>query len=93
MRRTFWFGAGAATAVYVSRKVRRASERVMPPGLADQMLAWRAGLRVLVDDVRVATAEREAELRHSLELADLAEPARRPPMLAGAVGQPFSDVA
>jgi hypothetical protein len=88
MRRTFWFGAGAATAVYVSRKVRRASERVMPAGLADQMLAWRAGLRVFVDDVRAGTAEREAELRRALEVS---EPARRPPML-GATTQ-YSDVA
>jgi hypothetical protein len=91
MRRLFWLGAGAAGGVYLSHKVRRATERVMPPGLADQLLAWGAGLRVLAEDVRAGTTEREAVLRQTLGLAEL--PERRPLLPAAPERRRYPDVA
>ena len=91
MRRTFWFGAGAASAVYLSRKVRLATERMTPAGLADRMLAWGTGLRVFVDDVRTGTAEREAELWQALELGD--HPRRPPVLVRGTRARGDADVA
>ena len=90
MRRMFWLGVGAAGGVYLSHKARRATERVMPAGLADQMLAWGTALRVLADDVRVGTGEREAELRQTLGLDP---PGRRPMLAACPERRRYPDVA
>ena len=64
--RLLWFGAGAATAVYASSRLRRTADRFGPQGITDQLSAVGAGMRYLAGEVRAGMAERERELRASL---------------------------
>lgn len=70
MGRVFWFAAGAAATVYVRTRLRRAVDRVTPHGLADQVSAARAGLRLFADEVQAGMADRERQLRESLGVDD-----------------------
>jgi uncharacterized protein DUF6167 len=63
-----WFGLGAASAVYASRRLHRAARRLTPLGLREQAAALGAGIRCLRAEVKTGMAEREAELRGSLGL-------------------------
>ena len=78
--RLFWFGAGAAAAVYTRSRVRRTTERLTPEGLSDQLSAAAAGLRFFATEVQSGMAERERELRASRGLPQ----AVRPMLLASA---------
>lgn len=78
--RLFWFGAGAAAAVYARSTVRRTTERLTPQGLSDQLSAAAAGLRFFATEVQSGMAERERELRASRGLPQ----AVRPMLLASA---------
>ncbi|QWC85262.1 hypothetical protein KLP28_00220 [Nocardioidaceae bacterium] len=69
MGRGLWFVAGAGTGVYAMVRARRLAEAVTPEGLADRVGALALGARLLADDVRAATATREAEIRAELGLA------------------------
>jgi chromosome condensin MukBEF MukE localization factor len=81
MRRLFWLSMGATMGVLVVRKVSAAAERLTPSGVLGSV---SDGLRDLASavgefgaDVRVAAAEREAELRVAAGL-DAPMPVRRP---------------
>jgi Family of unknown function (DUF6167) len=76
MSRIFWFTVGAGTGVYALLKTRRAAERFTPSGLADQVAALGHGVRLFSDEVRVAMAEHETDLRSRLELAHPDAPTR-----------------
>ena len=79
--RLFWFGAGAAAAVYARSTVRRTTERLTPQGLSDQLSAAAAGLRFFATEVQSGMAERERELRAS---RGLPRAGVRPMLLASA---------
>ena len=66
--RSWWFVAGAAAGVYATSKARRAAEALTVDGLHDRLTGWFAGARVLAEEVRTGTAEKETELRGRLSL-------------------------
>lgn len=80
MRRLFWFGAGVAAGVAVSRKIGSVARKATPTGAAAQIggavreLAGAVG--AFGADVRVAMSEREDELQEVVDNA--AQPRRRP---------------
>jgi hypothetical protein len=80
IRRALWFGAGAASALWVERKARQAAQRFTPPALATSAAerAKERGRDVLaaVAEGRRAMRSREAELRAGLAPGD---PATAPP--------------
>jgi hypothetical protein len=65
-----WFGAGAASAVYVRRKAQAAAKRLGPDHVATAAVEKARGrarqVRAAVTEGRTAMAEREAELRAEL---------------------------
>ena len=75
MRRVFWvalgLGAGATAAVLVSRRMRRAREAIAPAAVAKEARQVVADLgqliRESVEAGRQAMAEKEAEIRDSIE--------------------------
>ena len=75
MRRVFWMalglGAGATAAVLVSRRMRRAREAIAPATVAKEARQVVADLgqliRESVEAGRQAMAEKEAEIRDSIE--------------------------
>jgi hypothetical protein len=66
--RALWFVAGTAAGVYVTAKTRRAAEALTVDGIHDRLTGWFAGARVLSEEVRAGTAEKETELRSRLAL-------------------------
>ncbi len=66
--RGFWFVAGTAAGVYATAKARRAAEAVTVDGVHDRLTGWFAGARVLRDELRAGTVEKETELRARLTL-------------------------
>jgi hypothetical protein len=66
--RGLWFVAGTAAGVYATSKARRAAESLTVEGIHDRLTGWFAGARVLADEVRAGTAEKETELRARLSL-------------------------
>ena len=68
MGRGLWFAAGAGTGVYAMVRARRLAEAFTPEGLADRLGALALGARMLAEDVREASAVREAQLREELGL-------------------------
>jgi hypothetical protein len=70
MRRLFWLGAGVAVGALVVRKLARTAQSYTPAGLADSartsVSGLVEGLREIVDDVKVAMAEREDDLLAAL---------------------------
>jgi hypothetical protein len=80
VRRLFWFSAGIAAGVAVTRKVTATARKATPAGAAEQVggalreLAGAVG--TFGADVRVAMGERETELQDVVEQAT--QPRRRP---------------
>lgn len=80
MRRLFWFGAGVAAGVAVSRKIGAVARKATPVGAAAQVggalreLAGAVG--AFGADVRAGMSERESELQEVVDSA--AQPRRRP---------------
>jgi hypothetical protein len=70
MRRLFYIAFGAAAGVLVVRRVSAAANKWTPEGLAAQ--AGGAGERLAAwwGEVQAYSAQREAELREALGLAD-----------------------
>ena len=68
MSRTFWFAAGAVSGVYTLVKAKRTVENLTPDGIGARLAAWGVGARLFADEVAAGVAEREAELRHQLQL-------------------------
>ena len=75
MRRAFWLafglGAGATAAVLVSRRMRRAREAMAPATVAREAKQVIGDLGQLIRETleagRQAMAEKEAEIRESIE--------------------------
>ena len=66
--RGIWFVAGTAAGVYATSKARRAAEALTVEGIHDRLTGWFAGARVLADELRTGTVEKETELRARLSL-------------------------
>ena len=66
--RGIWFVAGTAAGVYATAKARRAAEALTVEGIHDRLTGWFAGARVLADELRTGTVEKETELRARLSL-------------------------
>jgi formylmethanofuran:tetrahydromethanopterin formyltransferase len=80
VRRLFWFGAGVAAGVAVSRKFAAAARKATPVGAAEQVGGAVRELAGAVGsfgaDVRSAMSERESELQEVVDSA--VQPRRRP---------------
>ncbi len=66
MRRVFWMALGATVGIVVVRRVSRAAQAYTPEGIGRSLTEAVDALRDLAEDVRVAMAEREQELRVAL---------------------------
>ena len=66
--RALWFVAGTAAGVYATTKVRRAAEALTVDGIHDRLTGWFAGARVLGEELRAGTLEKETELRTRMAL-------------------------
>jgi hypothetical protein len=79
VRRLFWFGAGVAAGVALSRKVNETARKATPSGMAGQLSGAMRELAGAVGsfgaDVRVGMNERERELH---DVADTSATGRRP---------------
>ena len=76
MRRLFWVGLGVGVSIAAYRWFRKQQARYGPEAVASKLSegardAWKL-LEVSVDEGRRAAAEKEAELRASLEERDQA---------------------
>ena len=78
--RPVWFLAGGAAGVYATSKARRVAEAFSYDGVHDRLVGWVAGARVVRDELRAGTAEKETELQERLALPD---GARVPSLPAG----------
>jgi hypothetical protein len=72
--RAFWFAAGAGAGVYAVIKARRATDRLRPAGLGDQLTAAQIAGRLFLHEVREGMAEKETELRSRLGLTESGVP-------------------
>ncbi|WP_249124738.1 hypothetical protein [Saccharopolyspora erythraea] len=74
MRRMFWFGAGIAAGVAISRKLGETARKATPTGAAEQLGGAMRELAGAVGsfgaDVRAGMSERERELHEVVERAD-----------------------
>jgi len=61
--RGLWFVAGTAAGVYATAKARTAAEALTVDGIHDRLTGWFAGARVLREELRAGTVEKETELR------------------------------
>lgn len=71
MKRTFWFGAGVAAGVALTRKAGRAARQATPAGLAsnlgDAMRELAGAIGSFGAEVRAGMSEREQELHETVE--------------------------
>ncbi|MEB3367599.1 hypothetical protein [Saccharopolyspora mangrovi] len=74
MRRLFWFGAGIAAGVALTRKVNETARKATPTGMAEQVGGAMRELAGAVGsfgaDVRAGMQEREDELHDVVADAD-----------------------
>ncbi|TDD02722.1 hypothetical protein E1181_22330 [Saccharopolyspora terrae] len=74
MRRLFWFGAGIAAGVALSRKVNETARKATPTGMAEQVGGAMRELAGAVGsfgaDVRAGMQEREDQLQDVVVNAD-----------------------
>jgi len=66
VRRVFWMALGATVGIVVVRRVSKAAQAYTPEGIGRSLTEAIDAVRDLADDVRVAMAEREQELRVAL---------------------------
>ena len=71
MRRMLWLGIGLAVGALVVRAVSKKAQALRPTAIAGSARQSAVGalgsVRTFVDDVRVAAAEREAEIRAAID--------------------------
>ncbi|MFR9731910.1 hypothetical protein ACL03H_21990 [Saccharopolyspora sp. MS10] len=75
MRRMFWFGAGVAAGIALTRKVNETARKATPTGAAEQIGGAVRELAVAVGsfgaDVRAGMSEREQELQDVVDGASV----------------------
>ena len=74
IRRLLWFVIGAGVAVFVIMKIRAYLRKARPEAIGQRVAESASGIsesaRAFVDRVRAGMAERETELRDTLNLPD-----------------------
>ena len=74
VRRLVWFVIGAGVAVFVIMKIRAYLKKARPEAIGQRVAESANGIsesaRAFVDRVRAGMAERETELRDTLNLPD-----------------------
>ena len=77
-RRLFWFVIGAGVAVFVYTKVRQYMKKASPDAIGQRVTDTASGIsesaRGFVHRVRAGMAERETELRETLNLPESQPP-------------------
>jgi hypothetical protein len=73
-RRLFWFAIGAGLAIFISVKIRQYLKKASPESVGHRVAETANGIsdsaRGFVDRFRTGMAEREAELRETLDLPE-----------------------
>jgi len=73
-RRLFWFAIGAGIAIFMIMKIRAYLKKARPEAIGHRVAESASGIsesaRGFVDRVRAGMAEREIELRDTLNLPD-----------------------
>jgi hypothetical protein len=69
IRRIVYIGIGAAIGAYAVHRATKFTRRWKPQSLADALSEAREAVHDFAADVRLAAAEREAELREAFGLA------------------------
>jgi hypothetical protein len=81
MRRLFWFGAGIAAGVALTRKAKRAARQATPAGIAanlgDAVHELATAVGSFGADIRAGMAEREEELSEMVEQRSGVSPVAR----------------
>jgi Family of unknown function (DUF6167) len=74
VRRLFWFLIGAGVAIFVYMKIRQYLKKARPEAIGQRVANSASGVsesaRNFVDRLRAGMAERETELRETLNLSD-----------------------
>jgi hypothetical protein len=74
IRRLLWFVMGAGVAIFVIMKIRAYLKKARPEAIGHRVAESASGIsesaRGFVDRVRAGMAERETELRDTLNLPD-----------------------
>jgi hypothetical protein len=78
LRRLFWFVIGAGVAVFAYTKIRQYLKKASPDVIGQRVAGTASGItesaRGFVDRMRAGMAERETELRETLNLPDSQPP-------------------
>jgi Family of unknown function (DUF6167) len=78
LRRLFWFAIGAGLAIFVTVKIRQYLKKAAPDSIGQRVAEAANGIsdsaRGFVDRFRSGMAEREAELRETLDLPEGEQP-------------------
>ena len=73
-RRLFWFAIGAGVAIFLSIKIREYLKKARPEAIGQRVAESASGIsesaRGFVDRLRAGMAERETELRETLNIPD-----------------------
>jgi hypothetical protein len=74
VRRLFWFLIGAGVAIFVYMKIRQYLKKARPEAIGQRVADSASGVsesaRNFIDRLRAGMAERETELRETLNLSD-----------------------
>jgi hypothetical protein len=77
-RRLFWFVIGAGVAVFIYTRIRQYMKKASPDAIGQRVADTANGIsdsaRGFVDRMRAGMAERETELRETLNLPDSQPP-------------------
>jgi hypothetical protein len=77
-RRLFWFVIGAGVAVFIYTRIRQYMKKASPDAIGQRVADTANGIsdsaRGFVDRIRAGMAERETELRETLNLPDSQPP-------------------
>jgi hypothetical protein len=78
LRRLIWFVIGAGVAVFAYTKIRQYVKKASPDAIGQRVAGTAGGItessRGFVDRIRAGMAERETELRETLNLPDSQPP-------------------
>ncbi|MGH3337964.1 MAG: DUF6167 family protein [Propionibacteriaceae bacterium] len=78
LRRLFWFVIGAGVAVFAYTKIRQYMKKASPDAIGQRVAGTANGIsesaRGFVDRIRAGMAERETELRETLNLPESQPP-------------------
>jgi Family of unknown function (DUF6167) len=78
LRRLFWFVIGAGVAIFVSVKIRDYMKKAKPEAIGQRVAETASGIsesaRDFVHRFRSGMAEREAELRETLDIPESEQP-------------------